>query len=87
MQQGRYRRLICEEVYEMMIINRHIAYDGGILPEENEFWRFSDEAVEAINHMHFFVMATNYPLVYDLWEKYRSVSNMITRMKNLNNYE
>ena len=66
MQQGQFRRLICEEIFQMMIVNRHIAYDEGILPENHEFWRFSDEAVEAINHMHFFLMATNYPIVYDL---------------------
>ena len=66
-QQKRLRRVICDEIFELMIINRHIQYDEGILPEDHEFWKLTDTTVEAINHMQFLLMARNYPIVYDLW--------------------
>ena len=65
-QQKQLRRVICDEIYELMIINRHIQYDEGVLPEDSDFWKLSDIAVEAVNHMHYFLMATNYPINYDL---------------------
>ena len=66
LQQKRLRRAICEEVLELMVINRHIQYDEGILPEDDDFWKLSDTTVEAINHMQFLLMATNYPIRFDL---------------------
>ena len=65
-QQGRFRRLVCDEIWQMMIIGRHIAYDEGVLPENHEFWKFSDDAIHAINELQLFLMSTNYPLIYDL---------------------
>ena len=66
LQQKRLRRAICEELLELMIINRHIQYDEGILSEDDDFWKLSDTTVEAINHMQFLLMATNYPIRFDL---------------------
>ena len=66
MQQKRLQRVICDEIFELMIISRHIQYDEGILPDDHAFWKLSDIAVEAVNHMQYFLMATNYPINYDL---------------------
>ena len=44
-QQKRLRRVICDEIFELMIINRHIQYDEGILPEDHEFWKLTDTTV------------------------------------------
>ena len=64
--QLRLRKMINEELMELMIVASHIQYDQHVIGLNDPFWKFSLEVVNAINDLGYLLIATNYPLLRDL---------------------
>ena len=65
-QQKRLRRIINEELMDFLIINSHLGWESEELVHTHDFWKFSDEAISAINQLAYFLIATNHDFDFTL---------------------
>ena len=58
-----FRKIVCDELEELIMVNRYIQMRPDWIDYHDKFWRMSDTAMSALNIMAFLIYSLNVPVI------------------------